>query len=133
MNCAGEDTVLFDTDVLIWHLRGHEGAAERINRAGERAISVLTRMELLQGTGNIHHLKAVKNLLRDMDFIVLPLTPNIGSRALVYVEEYGLVSGIGAGDAIIAATAVENNLPLISGNFRHFKSIKELSLVSFKP
>jgi len=125
--------VLFDTDVLIWHLRGHKGAGEIIDRAGERAISILTRMELLQGIGNLHHLKQVKNLLKDMDFLVLPLTPNIGNRALIYIEEYGLASGIESADAIIAATAVENSIPLTSGNIRHFKSINELKLVPFKP
>lgn len=124
--------MLFDTDILIWHLRGHKGAGEVIDRSGERMISILTRMELIQGIGNLHHLKEVKNLFKDMDFMVLPLTPNIGNRALFYVEEYGLSSGIEAADALIAATAVENGLPLISGNLRHFKMIKELDLVGFK-
>ena len=49
------------------------------------------------------------------------------------VEEYGLSSGIRAGDAIIAATAIENNMPLASGNAKHFKAIKDLDLVIFKP
>jgi hypothetical protein len=38
-----------------------------------------------------------------------------------------------AGDAIIAATAVENNLPMVSSNAKHFKAVKELQLNIFKP
>ena len=133
MNCVGGDTVLFDTDVIICHLRGNNEAAECIRKAEERLISVQTCMELLQGALNRGQQKAAKDFLKDHDFIVLPLEPNIGSRALVYVEEYGLNAGIRTGDAIIAATAVENGIPLTTGNVRHFKSIKELKLVPFKP
>ena len=38
-----------------------------------------------------------------------------------------------AGDAIIAATAVENNMTLVSGNAKHLRPIKELKLKIFKP
>jgi hypothetical protein len=51
----------------------------------------------------------------------------------VYVEEYSLSHGLRAGDAIIAATAVENNMALSTGNAKHFKPIKELKLKAFKP
>ena len=37
-----------------------------------------------------------------------------------------------AGDAIIAATATENGMPLSTGNAKHFKSVKELELKVFK-
>ena len=51
----------------------------------------------------------------------------------MYVEEYGLSAGLRAGDAIIAATAVENALPLMSANAKHFRPINELDLVVFRP
>jgi len=38
-----------------------------------------------------------------------------------------------AGDAIIAATASENSMPLAAGNARHFKAVKELELKVFRP
>jgi predicted nucleic acid-binding protein len=59
---------------------------------------------------------------------VLPLTENIGHRALVYIEEYGISSGMRAGDALVAATAVENGMTLATCNAKHFRSVKDLDL-----
>ena len=58
---------------------------------------------------------------------------NIDYRVSVYIEEYALSSGLLAGDAIIAATAVENSMVLATGNRKHFKPIKDLSLKIFRP
>ncbi|MCA9400628.1 MAG: PIN domain-containing protein [Candidatus Omnitrophica bacterium] len=62
--------------------------------------------------------------------MVLPLTENIGHRALIYIEEYTISHHLRSGDAVIAATAVEHNLALISSDAKHFKPIKDLR---FKP
>jgi predicted nucleic acid-binding protein len=40
---------MFDTDVLIWFLRGNKKAGHLIDGAPERALSAVTLMELLQG------------------------------------------------------------------------------------
>ena len=125
--------MLFDTDILIWVQRGNRKAAQFIDGAGERLISVLTYMELLQAARDKRQHAVIKQYVRDLSFSVLPLTEGVGHRALVYVEEYGLSSGIRAGDAIVAATATENGLTLATGNARHFRSIKELSLRIFRP
>jgi hypothetical protein len=53
-------------------------------------------------------LRIIKRFMVERSFAVLPLSENVGHRALVYIEEYGLSSGLRAADAIIAATAVEN-------------------------
>jgi predicted nucleic acid-binding protein len=90
-------------------------------------------MELLQCARSKQDHKSIKNFLSEFDFFVLPLTENIGHRALIYVEEYGISCGVRAGYALIAATAIENSLPLTSANKKHFKPIKELSLHTFKP
>lgn len=47
--------------------------------------------------------------------------------------KFALSSNMRAGDAIIAATATENNMALVSSNIKHFKVIKELQLKGFKP
>jgi predicted nucleic acid-binding protein len=125
--------MIFDTDIFIWVQRGNEKATKIMEKSEERHLSVQTYMELLQGAKDKNQHKYIKDFLTAFDFLVLPLTENIGHRASIYIEEYTLASGLRSGDAIIAATAVENNLPLVSSNVKHFKMIKELKLKSFKP
>jgi predicted nucleic acid-binding protein len=125
--------MLFDTDILIWIQRGNVKAAHLVDRTDERLISVQTLMELLQAARDKRQHAIIKRYLADLSFSVLPLTENIGHRALVYVEEYGLSSGMRAGDAIVAATATENGLTLATGDARHFRPVKGLSLRIFRP
>ena len=125
--------MIFDTDIFIWVQRGNEKAARLIDKTGDRYLSIQSYMELLQGAKSKLQHKNVKDFISDFDFSVLPLSENIGHRALIYVEEYALSSNMRAGDAIIAATAIENNLPLVSSNAKHFKAVKELQLNVFTP
>lgn len=125
--------MIFDTDIFIWMQRGNRKAASLVDATPERHLSVQSYMELLQCAQDRKQQRIVKQFLADLDFGVLPLTESIGHRALIYIEEYGISSGLRAGDALIAATAVENNLALASGNARHFRALKDLELKVFKP
>ncbi|GMQ88395.1 MAG: type II toxin-antitoxin system VapC family toxin [Gammaproteobacteria bacterium] len=125
--------MIYDTDILIWVQRGNEKAAKLIEKDDDKYLSIQSYMELLQGAKNKTHHKYVKDFIGEFEFAILPLTENIGHRALIYVEEYALSSNMRAGDAIIAATAIENNIILVSSNVKHFKAVKELQLKTFKP
>ncbi len=125
--------MIFDTDILIWIQRGNEKAARLIEKDEDKHLSIQSYMELLQGAKNKAHHKYVKDFVCEFEFSILPLTENIGHRALIYVEEYALASNMRAGDAIIAATAVENNMTLVSSNVRHLKVVKDLRIKTFKP
>ena len=125
--------MIFDTDIFIWVQRGDEKAARLMEKSKNRSLSIQTYMELLQCAKNKTQHNYMKDFIVSYDFIVLPLTENIGHRASIYIEEYTLSSGLRAGDAIIAATAVENNMALVSSNAKHFKIIKDLKLKIFKP
>ncbi len=125
--------MIYDTDILIWVQRGNEKAAKLIDKDEEKYLSIQSYMELLQGAKNKTHHKYVKDFISEFEFSILPLTENIGHRALIYVEEHALSSNMRSGDAIISATAVENNMTLVSGNIKHFKVVKELQLKAFKP
>ena len=57
--------MLFDTDVLIWFLRGHARAAKVVDEAVDRAVSVVTCMELLQGARNKPEIKIIKSFLAE--------------------------------------------------------------------
>ena len=120
-----DGTVIFDTDVLIWCERKNLKAADVVNGAQDRYASVQTYMEFLQGARSHQEMQVIKDFFSQMDILILPFTENIGHRASIYIEEHA-PDGLRSGDAIIAATAVENNMTLISGNQKHFKPIKEL-------
>ena len=104
-----------------------------MDRAYPRYLSIQSYLEFLQGATDLDQMKKLKKYVLDGNFHLLPLTENISHRAMIYIEEYGLSHRLGAGDALIAATAVENGLPLVSGNAKHFKAIKDLELKVFKP
>ena len=52
---------------------------------------------------------------------------------MIYIEEYSMSNGIVADDAMIAATAIENGYPLLSGNKKHYKPVRELDFRLFIP
>ena len=125
--------MLLDTDILIWALRGNLKAARLLDATRDRRISVITYMELIQGARDRNELRMIKSFLSDSGFEVLPVSENIGHRASIYVEEYGLAMAVSVADALIAATAVEHNLTLCTGNRKHYKSIRDLDLQVFRP
>jgi hypothetical protein len=125
--------MIFDTDVLIWFLKGNAKAATLIDLQEQRDISAQTYMEILQGVKSKKEQRLIRNFLQDMGFHVLPLTEAIGHRASIYIEEYALSHGIRVGDAIIAATAIEHNLALSTSNTKHFRCIPGVNLKTFKP
>jgi predicted nucleic acid-binding protein len=125
--------MLYDTDILIWVLRGNAKAAKLIDGDANRSISLVSYMELLQGVAGRGEARLIKSFLTECGITILPLTENIGHRASIYMEEFSLSSGLRVADALIAATAAENRLPLCTGDNRHFRGIRELELSIFRP
>ena len=125
--------MLFDTDILIWVLRGSVRAAAFVDEIRVRHISVVTLIELLQGARDRLETRLIKGFVVDLGFRTLPLTENIGHRAVVYMEGHALSSGLRVADALIAATAAENSLTLCSGDRSHYRAISGLALKPFRP
>jgi predicted nucleic acid-binding protein len=124
--------VLVDTDVLIWHLRGYRQATQRLDRLSELTLSVVSYLELIQGMRNKTELAAVQKMLALRKADVLPLTPAITQRAVSLMETLALSHGLQVTDALIAATALEHRLTLLSGNIKHFASIEGLQIERFE-
>lgn len=120
--------MVFDTDIFIAVQRGSGKAADLLTKAERRCISVFTYMAFLQGSTDRKQLKLNRDFLKDLDFETLPLTENIGHRASIYIEQFSLSHSMRAGDAIIAATAAEHGLALVTGNAKHFRQIPGLEL-----
>lgn len=124
--------MIFDTDVIIWFLRGNAKAAKAIDNCDPRHLSTVSYLELLQGARNKKELKNIRYLLSDYSFQIIPLNENIGHRAIIYMEQYGLKVDLCLADALIAATSVEFNIQLYSGNRKHYRFIEDLDLKLFK-
>lgn len=123
--------VLVDTDVLIWHLRGYAQATRRLDQLDSLALSSVSYLELLQGMRNKAELSALKKMLERRGANTLPLTEAITQRAIVLMESLALSHGLQVGDALIAATALEHQLPLLTGNVKHFMAIEHLVVEAF--
>jgi predicted nucleic acid-binding protein len=125
--------MLFDTDVIIWALRGNPKAADVIDKTQSRFISSVTYMELVKGARNKADRQGIKSFIRDLSFEVLPISGNISHRAVIYMEEFTLKSGLDMADALIAATASESSLKLCTGNSKLYKVVPDIELSVFKP
>jgi predicted nucleic acid-binding protein len=123
--------MLVDTDVLIWHLRGYSQATRRLDQVQSLTISAVTYLELLQGMRNKMELAAVQKMLKRRQAVSLPLTEAVTHRATELMETMTLSRGLQMGDAPIAATALENGLPLLTGNVKHFAAVPSLLIEGF--
>jgi predicted nucleic acid-binding protein len=124
--------MLFDTDVVIWMLRGNECAAKRIDEEKRREISAVSYMELIRGARDKRELLMLRRYLNDLGFRIIPISENISHRAIIYMEAHTLNSALDMADALIAATAVETASTLCTANDKHYKAISDLQLSVFR-
>jgi len=125
--------MLIDSDVLVWHTRGHVGAARRLGHIRPWRMSVVTYIELAQGCRNKRELLQLKKSLAARRTEIVPLTPAISQRATELVEAMALSHGLRLADALIAATAVEHQAVLLTGNRKHFHAVPEMQIEAFEP
>ena len=124
--------MLVDTDVFIWHLRGYPAATQRLDQLASLTLSAVTYLELLQGMRNRREMAALQKSLAGRQAQQWPLTPAITARAVSLMETYTLSHGMQLGDALIAATALEQQLTVLTGNVKHFQGIEGLQIEAFK-
>ena len=124
--------MIFDTDVLIWFFRGNGPAAELIERQTDRAVSIVSLMELYQGARSKVEMRAIRSFLQASEFRVIPLNEAMSHIAVTLVEDHALKDGLRMADALIAATARETATILATGNVRHFRSVPTLQLKAFR-
>ncbi len=125
--------LLVDTDVLIWHLRGYPSATRRLDDLGVLTLSAVSYLELLQGMRNKAELVAVKKMLDRRSAKLLPVTETITLRATGLMEQLTLSHGLQMADALIAATALEHRLGVLTANVRHFAIVPNLAVEAFAP
>ena len=123
--------MLVDTDVLIWHLRGYAQATRRLDQLSALVLSAVSYLEVLQGIRNKTELAAVKKMLERRDATMLPITETVTQRAISLMESLGFSHGLQMGDALIAATALEHRLTVLTGNAKHFAVVAGLGVEAF--
>jgi predicted nucleic acid-binding protein len=125
--------MLIDSDVMVWVTRGHAGAAHRLAQLLPWQLSAVTYIELAQGCRSKAELARLKKGLSMCNTQILPVTSDITDRAMSLIDKHALSSGLQLGDALIAATALEHRLTLLTGNKKHFAKVPGLVLEVFKP
>ena len=109
------DTVLVDSDVLVDHLRGHRSISERA--IASWAYSIVARAELFGGTD-------AENRVRELlaEGVELGVSREVAERA----GKIKRACRIPLPDAIVAATALVNDMTLVTRNAKHFVTVPEL-------
>jgi predicted nucleic acid-binding protein len=108
---------LLDTDVLIDHLRGYR-QLDLVDPTWK--ISVVTRCELFAGR-NANE-QGLRRTLNGIDELSVDRTIAESAGRIRRVTQLDIP------DALIAATALEHQLPLMTRNRRHFERVAGLTL-----
>lgn len=125
---------LFDTSVIVEHLRGKKSIEVSVLRRGS-AVSIITQAELVYGAYKSgqpqENLSKIRQMFADLGIEVVPLDEEV-------LDKYGRVKTklerkgqkLDEFDLLIAATALSLNLTLVTNNIKHFQRIPELKLES---
>ena len=125
--------MLVETDVLVWYLKGNENAYQVIENSGKFFISVVTYMELVQGMRNKKELNNLRKALHIWNTKILYISEEISVKAMFYVEQHFPSHSIQFADALIGATAIAYGMPVLTGNDKHYKVLKDLKIKRFRP
>ena len=114
---------LIDSDVLIDISRGKQAARKYLDALPEGwAISQISALELIVGARNNQDMAAIDTFLSA--YVVVPLRGWAGSRAYELLKRYTKSHGLHVFDSLVAATAIEEGLTLVSKNRRHFEMME---------
>lgn len=119
---------LIDSDVLIDISRGKQAARDYVDALTEGwAISQVAALELIVGARDNRELADIDAFLSA--YLIVPLRESTGQRAYELLKLYAKPHGLHVFDSLVAATALEEGLTLVTKNRRHFGVIHGLSLV----
>lgn len=125
---------LLDTDVVIELLRGRPNTVFRLSAIPSSPVflSAVVVGEILEGFARKSQTPATQTTFNSYlnRYTVLPFDIET-ARVFAAIQSRLLGSGqpIGDADVMIAATAIQHDLTLITGNIRHFSRIQGLTLL----
>jgi predicted nucleic acid-binding protein len=128
--------IICDSDTLIDYLNStsarHKNTVSIIEsniRIENVLVSVISKMELLAGATNKKQQNEIVKHLNG--FSTALINDKVATKAFELFLKYHLSHKLMIPDAIIAATAIEADVPLFTYNLKDFKFINGLKL--FKP
>lgn len=120
--------VLLDTNVLVYHVAGDPAATKYLDETIARrsfCLSILSVIEFLGWHGHTD-----EEFIECKDLIelatILPVSKEVADKAI----ELRRSKRIKLADAVIASTAMVNNLSLVTTNIRDFKGIQGLQIIN---
>ncbi len=125
--------MIFDTDIFIFAERGDRQAQDAILGEQHINISVITRIELIQGCRNKREVTDLENFLKMVRCRIIHCSNEVSIAADVLIRQYALSNNLSLGDAFIAATALYHQETLCTANYKDFCFIDGLSVKRFKP
>ena len=118
---------LIDSNVLIDVSRGNAAAIKYVDALPEPwSISQVTAMELIVGARDKRELATIDGFLAM--YPVVPLSDSIGAGAYQLLKTYAKSYGLHVFDSLVAATAMEKTLTLVTLNRKHYQMIEGLLL-----
>lgn len=122
---------LFDTDVIIDYLKGHEKAVGFFQSyRGDFYVSAITIAELYSGLKGEKEKSGLVYFLSLFD--VIPISKDIAAEAGLLRRKWHRSHGMGLADALIAATAASHNMTLYSLNEKHYGMLDILEVPYLK-
>jgi tRNA(fMet)-specific endonuclease VapC len=120
--------ILCDTNILIEFYRGNSDIVRELQKVDlpNLAISTVMAGEMYFGARDKRELGQIKENLSLLKQI--PLDADISERFLALLEEYALSHRLSVPDALIAATALSQNILLYTLNLKDFQFIPELQI-----
>ncbi|HRG47820.1 MAG TPA: type II toxin-antitoxin system VapC family toxin [Leptospiraceae bacterium] len=122
--------ILIDSNILIDIGNKDKQIIETVKELelkNKLSISIITEMEMLVGCRNkIEFQKLDKFLER---FVIYKITESIAELGKDLIKKYYLSHGLEIPDALIAATALNLKIPLLTKNRKDFRFIETLELL----
>jgi tRNA(fMet)-specific endonuclease VapC len=114
---------LIDTNIFIAILKG-DAKLKLFVESLACALDTTVYTELIQGSKNKSEVQKIEKYLTRFELI--HFDKNISQRTLELIRTYSKSHNLMFGDAVIAATCLENDLILLTYNVKDFRFIKNL-------
>jgi len=114
---------LIDTNVFS-KIFGNNVSVKAFIEGLDAVIDATIYIECIQGSKSNQEKRIIKTYLEN--FPLFLITPDISKRAVEIIDSYSNSHGLLLPDALIASSALENDLTVVTYNIGDFRFIKDL-------